>query len=81
MIVAGGLTGDSCADDSSLGARVMVARLCGGGFSRVGLEDAARNGGRLYGEGLELAESVSVNETPDVVPHCVEGVVRELARC
>jgi hypothetical protein len=81
MIVAEDLTEDSCADDSSLGARVTVARLCGGGLSMGGLEGAAQNKGQSYVEGPELAESVSANGTPDVVPRWVERVAQELARC
>ena len=75
------LTEGSCADDSSLGARVTVARLCGGGFSMGGFADMTRNEGRPYGEGLEPAESASVNETPGGVPHWVEHIAWELARC
>jgi hypothetical protein len=81
MIVAGDLTEDSCADDSSLGTRVTVARLCGGGLSMGGLEGAAQNEGQPYVGGPELAESVSASGTPGVVPHWVERVAQELARC
>jgi len=81
MTAADDLTEGSCADDSSLGARVTVARLCGGGFSMGGFEDMTRNEGRPYGEGLEPAESASVNETPDVVPHRVERIAWVVARC
>lgn len=46
-----------------------------------GLEEAARNEGLSYDEGLELAESVSVNETPDMVLRWVGGIAQELVTC
>jgi len=81
MTAAEDLTEDSCADDSSLGVRVTVARQCDGYFSMGGLEDAAQNEGRLYDQGVEPAVSASVNGTPDVVPRRVERIAWVVARC
>ena len=80
MIVAEVLTEDSCVDDSSLGAGVTIARFWGGDFSMGRLDDVTQNEGLSYGEGLELAVSVSVIETPDVVPHWAERIAWRLAR-
>jgi len=78
MIAAEDLMEGSHGADSFLGAREEGARSCGGGFLVEGLEDAACNRGQPYGE--EPAESFSVNETLDKVPHQPKRA-RELARC
>jgi len=80
MIVAEDLTAGSHTAHLSLEAREGAARFCGGGSSEGGLEDVARNRDRPYGEGLERAESSSVSETPDKVPHRLKRAL-ELAWC
>ena len=81
MIVAEDLTEDSCADGLPPEEREAVARFCGGGFSTGDEEDVARNWGHLHDKEPELAESVSVNETPDMVPHWANSVAQELVGC
>ena len=80
MIVVEDLTEGSRTADPFLEAREGDARFCGEGSSTKSLEDVARNRGRPYGEGLEWAESPSVNETPDKVLHRPKRA-RELALC
>jgi len=62
--------GGSCSGDLFLEAQGAVARFYGEGFSVKGLKGVTRHYDRLYGEGLESAESVFVSdsETPDEIP-------------
>ena len=45
------------------------------------MEDAVENEGQGYSEGLVLAGSASMNETPGVVPRWVECIAWELVGC